>query len=82
MEATAAELRIIALLEQILAASQPRPALMDANELAHEMDIGVRTLQRLKQLGQVPAPIKIGGQVRWRRADVEAWLAEKGGERM
>lgn len=82
MEATAAELRIIALLEQLVAASQPRPALMDVDEVARDLGIGVRTLQRLKQLGQVPAPIKVGGQVRWRRADVEAWIAEKGGERM
>lgn len=82
MDATTAELRIIALLEQLVAASQPRPALMDLDEVARDLGIGVRTLQRLKQLGQVPAPIKVGGQVRWRRADVEAWIAQKGGERM
>ena len=73
----ASETRIIELLEALVAASQPRPALMSVNEIARELGVSVRTLQRLKQLGQVPAPTTIGGQVRWRRADVEAWLAEK-----
>ena len=82
MMSPAGEARVIALLEQLVAASQPRPALMDANEVARELGVGLRTLQRLRQLGQVPSPITIGGQIRWRRADVEAWVAEKGGERM
>ena len=77
----ASEARIIELLEQLVAASRPRPALMDADEVADELGISLRTMQRLRQLGQVPAPIKIGGQIRWRRCDVDAWIA-KGGDCM
>lgn len=76
MEATAAELRIIALLEQLVATTQPRPDLMTASDVARELRIGVRTLQRLRQLGEVPEPIVIGGQIRWRRSDLEQFLLE------
>ena len=71
------EARIIALLEQLVAASRPRPALMDADEVTRELGICLRTLQRLRQLGQVPAPINIGGQLRWRRAELEQFLLER-----
>jgi len=70
------EARIIELLEQLVAASQPRAALMKPGEVARELGIGVRTLQRLRQLGKVPAAISIGGQLRWRRADLEQFLLE------
>lgn len=68
------EIRIIELLEQLVAASQPRTALMKADEVARELGIGLRTLQRLRQLGQVPAPITIGGQIRWKREDLERFM--------
>lgn len=71
-----AEARIIALLEQLVAASQRRPSLMNADEVARELGVGVRTLQRLRQLGQMPKPITIGSQIRWKRADLERFMRE------
>lgn len=33
-----------------------------------------RTLQRLCQSGQFVAPVKLGGQNRWRESDVKRWI--------
>jgi excisionase family DNA binding protein len=71
-----AEARIIALLEQLVAAAQPRPALMTADDVSHDLSVSVRTVHRLQQLGQLPAPVRVGTLVRWRRAEIEAHIAE------
>lgn len=34
-----------------------------------------RHIERLATRRLMPAPVRIGGLVRWRRADLEAWLA-------
>lgn len=71
------EARIVELLEKLVAATQPRPALMDAAAVARELGVAVRTVQRLRQMGKLPPPISIGGQIRWRRADLERFLHEQ-----
>ena len=48
--------------------------LLTAQDVAEMLDIGRSTLYRLKSSGKVPRPVKIGGSVRWRRAEIKAWI--------
>lgn len=51
--------------------------LLDAAELAAIVGADVRTVRRWVREGEVPTPFRIGGTLRWRRADVERWLETK-----
>ncbi len=53
----------------------PPPLLITASEVAGMLDVSTRTLWRLVSARKVVAPIKIGGSTRWRRAEVEVWIA-------
>lgn len=70
------ELRAI---RKLLADARPEPAaLLDRPALAALLDIGVSTLDRMKASGQIgPPEVRVGGSVRWHRAEVEAWLAHR-----
>ena len=50
--------------------------LLTAEELAERWVIAVRTLDGGRNAGQGPVWLKIGGQIRYRRADVLAYEAE------
>lgn len=50
------------------------PIAVDAACLAQMLGLSVRTIRRLDAAGKLPRPIKIGGAVRWRRAEIELWL--------
>jgi excisionase family DNA binding protein len=52
-----------------------RPLMVTAEELAGELQISERTLWRLLSSGQLIEPIRIGRSVRWRREEVERWIA-------
>lgn len=49
--------------------------LMSAEDVCEALNIGRSTLYRLKSTGRVPRPVKLGGSVRWRRKELEAWIA-------
>jgi excisionase family DNA binding protein len=49
--------------------------LLTANELASELGVGTQTLAQWRWQGAGPAFIKVGRLVRYRRTDVDAWLA-------
>jgi excisionase family DNA binding protein len=49
--------------------------LLSAERVAELLDISIRTLWRLRAAGKLPAPIHLGGSVRWRTRDIEAWIA-------
>lgn len=34
----------------------------------------VRHIRRLSDSGRMPRPVKLGHLIRWRRADLEAWI--------
>ena len=53
-----------------------QPVLVTAAELAHMMQISVRTLWRLRSAGQLIEPIRIGGNTRWRSDKVHQWIAD------
>ena len=58
-------------------AKDPRDALLTAKDLAGLLNVDIRTLRRLRHLGDVPKPITVGGVLRWRPDDVDAWLARR-----
>ena len=49
--------------------------LIDTKEVAKLLKLGDRTIWGMSHSGRMPAPIKIGGAVRWNRAEIEAWVA-------
>ncbi len=51
-----------------------RPILVNAAELARILSIGQRTLWRLLADGKLIAPVRIGGNTRWRVDEVETWI--------
>jgi predicted DNA-binding transcriptional regulator AlpA len=52
------------------------PLLIPAAVVAEMMQISVRTLWRLTSAKRVPAPLRIGGTVRWRLDEIKKWIAE------
>lgn len=59
-------------------ARKPRrlnPLVVDARWLAKLLTCGVRTVRTLDAAGKLPTPLRIGGRVVWRVAEVRAWLA-------
>lgn len=49
--------------------------LLNAVDVAAVLRVGQRTLWRWRDSGRLPAPVKIGGCVRWRASDIEQWVA-------
>ncbi len=49
--------------------------LIDVGQVASLMRCSPRTVYRLSDAGRMPAPVRLGSLVRWRRGDVEAWIA-------
>ncbi len=53
------------------------PLLLTAADLAAELQLSPRKICAMKSAGQLPPALKFGRSARWRRSDVEAWLAEQ-----
>ena len=56
-------------------ASNP-PLLIPACEVARLLGISKRTLWRLLSAGKLPAPVRLGSNVRWRLDEVEKWISQ------
>lgn len=52
------------------------PPLISVDELASMLGVSTRTLWRLLSAGKLIKPIKVGGSTRWRRSDVQQWIAQ------
>lgn len=53
-------------------------ALLTAKDLSAQTGWSVSTIYRRRSLGEpLPPAVKIGGHVRWRQADVDAWIEEQ-----
>jgi prophage regulatory protein len=50
------------------------PVMITAAEFAAICGMKTATLRQKVKCGQVPAPIRIGGIVRWDKAEILAWL--------
>ena len=49
--------------------------LLKAKELGDQLGISAASIYRRRSLGEpLPPAIKIGGSIRWRQSDVDAWL--------
>jgi predicted DNA-binding transcriptional regulator AlpA len=51
--------------------------LLDPNDLAALLKLDARSVRRLRNAGEIPEPIMVGGAPRWIRARILAWLAER-----
>lgn len=50
--------------------------LIDAREVAILLSIDPRTVFRLRLRKELPQSLKFGGNVRWRRSEIMAWIAQ------
>ncbi|MBI4583068.1 MAG: helix-turn-helix domain-containing protein [Planctomycetes bacterium] len=51
------------------------PALLDVEDVARLLTCSTRHVRRLADSGRMPRPLKIGALVRWRRGEIDAWIA-------
>ncbi len=51
-----------------MSAIAPTP-LLTAKEVAGYFQVSVRTIRRWRRSGHLPAPLQIGGLIRWRASD-------------
>ena len=52
-----------------------QPILLSAGQLAQLLGISTRTLWRRDGAGDLPRPVMVGPTKRWRRGEIEAWVA-------
>ena len=50
-------------------------ALLDVRAVGALLGCSSRHVYRLSDGGRMPAPVRLGALVRWRRQDLDAWLA-------
>ncbi len=55
-------------------ADLPPPILISVDELATILGVSSRTVWRLLSAGKLLHPIRLGGVVRWRYAEVRQWI--------
>jgi prophage regulatory protein len=58
------------------AGSRQEPLLIGAEEVARMLDISPRSVWRLLSAGKLIEPVRIGGNTRWRFAEVRQWIAD------
>lgn len=51
--------------------------MLDQQGVAALLGCSPRTVRRMALEGELPAPVLVGGLKRWRKADLEAWLAQR-----
>ena len=49
--------------------------LLRAVDVGRILNLSKRQIFRLNSSGKIPAPIRIGGAVRWSAGEISAWLA-------
>lgn len=49
--------------------------MMTVNDVARELRVSGRHVWALLAKGALPAPLRAGRAVRWRRSDIESWIA-------
>lgn len=47
---------------------------ISARELAEMLNVSLRQVWRLNSAGKLPKPIRLGGSVRWKRAEIQQWF--------
>jgi len=54
-----------------------QPLLLSAVEAAALLGIGRTQLYALNSSGRLPLPVRLGGRVLWRRAELAAWVSSE-----
>ncbi len=49
--------------------------LIDVKALAARLNVSARAVWNYRDLGLLPKAIKVGGAVRWREKEIDAWIA-------
>jgi predicted DNA-binding transcriptional regulator AlpA len=49
--------------------------LLTAADLARELRLNIKTIRRMDMGGRLPEPVRLSRTVRWRAAEVRAWVA-------
>jgi len=55
--------------------SNPSCQLLNASMLGQMLSLSKRQIFRLNSCGKLPAPIRIGGAVRWAESTIAEWLS-------
>jgi predicted DNA-binding transcriptional regulator AlpA len=50
------------------------PQLLSAKALGQRLSLSKRQIFRLNSSGRIPAPVRIGGAVRWVDMDIDKWI--------
>ena len=50
-------------------------ALLDVGDVAAMLNVSTRTVRRMADSSVMPRPVRLSSLIRWRRADIDAWLA-------
>ena len=50
------------------------PKLLNVSALAKRLSVSVRQAHRMNKAGLIPAPLRIGGVVRWHPDEISQWL--------
>jgi excisionase family DNA binding protein len=56
------------------------PLLVNASEVARMLSVSKTTLWRLRASGRLPRPVRIGGSIRWRIAEIRTWIEQGGSD--
>lgn len=48
--------------------------LLKDSEVARRLGVSRRQVWKLLAAGKLPEPVRVGGSVRWREADIDAWI--------
>lgn len=57
-------------------AREGQPLLLSVRQVAGLVGCGPQHIRRLSDVGRMPRPMKVGRLVRWRRAEIKAWIAD------
>lgn len=50
------------------------PALLSVDQVASLLQVSTRTVWRLLSSGELIEPVRMRGNTRWRRVELEAWI--------
>jgi excisionase family DNA binding protein len=57
-------------------AAAEQPVMIDVCAVARMCDVSTRHIRRMADAGRMPAPRRLGGAIRWVRAEIEKWIAD------
>ena len=53
---------------------QTKEILLTATTLGEMLSLSKRQIFRLNSSGKIPAPVRVGGSVRWIESEISAWI--------